>query len=136
MNDKPFLDTNILIYAFAADDLRTAVAESLVRAGGTVSVQVLNEFVNVCRRKFDRVWRDVMAMLGVLDVLLGAPLPVTVETHRRGLQLARDYGFQFYDALIVSAALGGGCTLLYSEDLQDGHRVDGLLIRNPFRAIV
>jgi predicted nucleic acid-binding protein len=39
----------------------------------------------------------------------------------------------FWDALIIDAAIAGGATTLYSEDLQDGLEIDGLTIRNPFR---
>ena len=44
------------------------------------------------------------------------------------------YGYSFDDALIVAAALGAGCTRLLSEDMQDGHRIEGLTIANPFSA--
>ena len=40
--------------------------------------------------------------------------------------------FRWYDSLIVAAALESGAELLYSEDLQDGRRLAGLTIRNPF----
>ena len=45
MNDKPFFDTNVILYAFRQDDTRGPVAETLLAAGGALSVQVLNEFV-------------------------------------------------------------------------------------------
>ncbi|WP_252263399.1 hypothetical protein [Paracidobacterium acidisoli] len=41
-------------------------------------------------------------------------------------------GYQIYDALVIAAALEAGCTTLYSEDMQDGQKIDGLTIRNPF----
>ena len=56
MNDKPFFDTNVILYAFRQDDTRGHVAETLLAAGGTLSVQVLNEFVAVARRKLDKSW--------------------------------------------------------------------------------
>ena len=49
---KPFLDTNILVYAVLSDDTRCPTAELLLATGGTISVQVLNEFANVARGKF------------------------------------------------------------------------------------
>ena len=45
---------------------------------------------------------------------------------------ARDYGFAFYDALIVAAANSAGCTVVYSEGMHDGQRIRELIIRNPF----
>ena len=58
--------------------------------------------------------------------------PVTLETHLRGLELAQRYGFSIYDSMIVAAALLAGCEILYSEDWQDGQRIEGLRIGNPF----
>ena len=52
--------------------------------------------------------------------------------YARGLGVHPQYGFSFYDSLIVAAALEAGCTRLYSEDLQHGQRVDHLTIQNPF----
>ena len=52
--------------------------------------------------------------------------------YRTGLRIQVRYGYSFYDSLIVAAALGAGCTTLYSEDMQDGQRIEGLTIRNPF----
>ena len=49
--DAVFLDTSILIYAFALNDPRSDTAETLLAAGGVISIQVLNEYVNVSRRK-------------------------------------------------------------------------------------
>jgi predicted nucleic acid-binding protein len=43
--------------------------------------------------------------------------------------------FPFWDSLIVAAALHGGATVLYSEDMQTGLTVnDRLTIHNPFDA--
>jgi predicted nucleic acid-binding protein len=59
MNDKPFFDTNVILYAFSQDHTREQVAETLLAAGGALLVQVLNEFVAVARRKLDRRWEEV-----------------------------------------------------------------------------
>ncbi len=59
MNDKPFFDTKVILYAFRQDDTRSHVAETLLAAGGVLSVQVLNEFVAAARRKLDRGWEEV-----------------------------------------------------------------------------
>ena len=49
MNDKPFFDTNVILYAFRQDDARGQVAKALLAEGGALSVQVLNELVAVAR---------------------------------------------------------------------------------------
>ncbi|HEX4077302.1 MAG TPA: PIN domain-containing protein [Rhizomicrobium sp.] len=132
MNAKPFLDTNILLYAFTTGVPRSARAEALLEEGGTVSVQVLNEFVNVSRRKLRRPWQDIEDALGVLKTLLDAPLPLTLDLHETAIGLARDHRISFYDGLIVAAASRAGCRVLYSEDLRDGRELIGVTVRNPF----
>jgi predicted nucleic acid-binding protein len=43
-------------------------------------------------------------------------------------------GFSFCDALIISAAISGGASILYSEDLPHEQAINGLKIINPFLA--
>jgi predicted nucleic acid-binding protein len=138
MNDKPFFDTNVILYAFrgtlSPGDTRSQVAEALLAAGGALSVQVLNEFVAVARRKLNKSWEEVRRALAILRFLCPKPLPLTVETHDRALYIAERYGYSIFDSLIISAALDAGARTLYSEDMQDGQTIDGLTIRNPFQA--
>jgi predicted nucleic acid-binding protein len=129
-----FLDTNILIYAVAQNDPRAIAAETLLTGGGIVSVQVLNEFVSVARRKLGMTWKEVKEFLNVIHVLCPAPVPISMETHKAALAVAEKYGYNIYDALMAAAALQAGCQILYSEDLQDGQIINRqLTIRNPFR---
>src|SRR5580704_728326 len=85
MNDKQFFDTNVILYAFRHDDARGKVAETLLAAGGVLSVQVLNEFVAVARRKLDKSWEEVRRALHILRVFCPEPVPLTVETHERAM---------------------------------------------------
>jgi predicted nucleic acid-binding protein len=133
MPDKAFLDTNLLIYAVLGEDTRSARAEELLAAGGTISVQVLNEFVSVARRKLQRPWIDVKAALQWICILCPDPVSLTIGIHKDALKIAERYGFQIYDALIVASALEADCDVLYSEDLPNGQVLEGrLTIRNPF----
>jgi predicted nucleic acid-binding protein len=132
MSGKPFLDTNIVVYAFSANDPRSEKAEALVAAGGVISVQVLNEFVNVSRRKYRRDWEEIQKALYALKTLLEPPLPLTIEIHDVAIEIARDYRYRFYDSLIIAAALRAECSSLYSEDLQHGQKIGALMISNPF----
>jgi predicted nucleic acid-binding protein len=133
MSDRPFLDTNILVYAIGDDAERTPRAEALLRQGGVISVQVLNELAAVAYRKLKMSWAEVTDALTALRTLCGAPAALTIETHEHALRLASEYGFHIYDALIVAAALEAGCSELYSEDLRDGQAIGGrLTVRNPF----
>lgn len=133
MPAKAFFDTNVLIYAVAQDDRRSTQAEELLASGGVLSVQILNEFASVARRKILMSWSDVTEALDAFRVLCPSALPITIEMHEAALKIAEKHGYNIYDALVVCAALEAGCTTLYSEDLQDGQTIDGkLTIRNPF----
>lgn len=133
MSANAFFDSNVLIYLTSPEPLKAARARALVNAGGTVSVQVLNEFVNVCRRKFGRPFHDIREALRNIRQLCTV-LPLDIQTHERGLAIAERYQFKLYDSLIIASAQLAGCATLYTEDLQHGQSVDGLTIRNPFTA--
>jgi predicted nucleic acid-binding protein len=133
MSGRVFFDTNIFVYAIVQGDARADDAEALVAKGGTVSVQVLNEFAAVARRKTNMSWSEIQLALESIMILCPDPLPITLDTHTQAVAIAGKYGFSVYDALIVASALEGRCTTLYSEDMQDGQVVEGkLTIRNPF----
>jgi predicted nucleic acid-binding protein len=133
MPDKAFFDTNILIYAFSPQDPRRETALKLLMAGGTISVQGLNEFVNVAARKMKATWTETLTWLQIIQELCETPLPVTMALHHQGLKIAQATGYDIYDSLMLAAALEDSCTIFYSEDMQDGHVIDTLTIQNPFR---
>lgn len=134
MNDKSFLDTNIVLYAFRQGDSRNLKAEALLAGGAVLSVQVLNEFAAVARRKLNKSWQEVRHALAILRVFCAEPAPLTVTTHESALQIAERYRYSIYDGMIIATALEAGCNMLYSEDLQDGQVIESsLTIRNPFK---
>ena len=128
-----FFDTNVLVYIASGRTEKADRAERLVRDGGTVSVQVLNEITNVARRKMRLSWDETGAFLSLIRGLLPVE-PVTLITHETGLALAQRYRLSIYDAMIVASALLADCDRLWSEDMQDGLVIDGRLrIVDPFR---
>ncbi len=130
---QAFFDTNVLLCLVGSDPARADRAESLLAAGGTISVQVLNEFASVASRKQRMPWAEIEDTLATVRSICHVE-PLTVEGHETALRLARGHGFSFYDAMIVASALLAGCEMLYSEDLQHGRRVERrLAINNPFR---
>ncbi len=134
MSAKSFFDSNVLIYAMVSGDSRRERAQQLVAQGGVISVQVLNEFVAVARRKMRMPWEDVIDALDAVRILFPSPMAITVDTHEAALKIAQQYGFGIYDALVVAAAIEAKCSTLYSEDLQDGQVIEErLTIRNPFQ---
>jgi predicted nucleic acid-binding protein len=127
-----FYDTNILVYLASGDVNKAEAAERAIDLGGAISVQVLNEFVLVARRKMGFSWEEIHAFLTTIRALL-TTIPLTIEIHDKGLLLAERYSFRVYDAMIVAAALSGDCDVLFTEDLQDGMQIEGLTIVNPLK---
>jgi len=129
---RPFLDTNVLVYAVLSDDPRRERAEEALLAGGVVSVQVMNEFANVARRKLGWDWPAVEAALDLIERQCRPVRPLSLATHRTAIGLSRDHGLSIYDGLLVAAALEAGCDRLLTEDLQAGRAFGALVVTNPF----
>lgn len=134
MRDSFFFDSCVLIYTLAKGDHRKRRADELIAAGGVISVQVLNEFASVARRKLFMTWEDIAGSSLSLRLLIGHPVPLTLRTHESALGIAQNYGFQIYDCLIIASALEAGCHTLYTEDLQHNQQIEGLQVINPFLA--
>lgn len=132
MTDGAFFDTNVPLYLLGADTVKAGRAEDLLAEGGTISVQVLNEFVAVARRKYATPWHEIEDVVSALKHVCRVE-PLTLATHEGAFALARRYGFPIYDAAIAASALEAGCRVLYTEDFQHGQKLDGLTILNPFR---
>ena len=134
-----FLDTNVFVYSFdEASPGKQATARRLIRDAlrterGVISTQVVQEFLNVAARKFQRplTLSESREYLRVVLVPLCRHFP-SPEFYDRALLLREETGFSFYDALVVAAALESGCSTLLSEDLQHGQTIRGLTVRNPF----
>jgi predicted nucleic acid-binding protein len=129
-----FFDTNIIGYFASINTEKARISARLLKRGGIVSVQVLNEFANFTLRKRE------LTFLEIKDVLLAvrstcAVVPLSVETHDRALLIAERHRLHLYDAMIIAAALLAGCATLYTEDMHDGLSIDGLTIRNPYAGL-
>lgn len=133
---RSLLDTNVLVYADAADDpLRQRRAIELItslRAAGSavLSTQVLQEYVNVALRKLHLPQALIRERLGFYRRF--ELVPTSAELIAGGLDLHVLHGLSFYDALIVQAAIASGCQRVLSEDMQHGARFGGVRIENPF----
>jgi predicted nucleic acid-binding protein len=128
----PFVDTNVLLYLLSDDQEKADRAEALLADRVVISVQVLNEFADVARRKMALDWPTVEQALADLRRFADVR-PLTLATHEIGIALASRYRTSIYDAMIAAAALEAGCTRLLSEDFSDGQRFERrLTVRNPF----
>ena len=126
-----FADTNVLVYLISEDASKARTAAEILKAAPFISVQVLNEFVSVARRKHKKSWDDIHDVLDFVKT--ECPLvALTVETHERAIGLAESSLLDIYDACIVAAAEIAGCGVLYTEDLNHGQRIGGVTVHNPF----
>ena len=134
-----FLDTNIFVYTFDRREptkqarSRALVERALGTGDGVASFQVVQEFLNVALRRFERPLSDEQALRYLREVLdpLCSVFP-TISLYETALSIHRRWRFSFYDSLIVAAALESNCRVLYSEDLQDGQEIESLTVVNPF----
>ncbi len=150
MSARIFLDTNTLVYLLegkvpaAGITLTQAELEAnrkgditlglFEHEGLFVGVQVLSELCNVVlRRKFD--WSKTKELLRMLEVLCMEVVPLTLAVHKCGIGIRDKYKLQFFDSMMLAAALEAGCDTFYSEDMQDGQVIEQTMtIKNPFKA--
>jgi predicted nucleic acid-binding protein len=134
MNDNVFLDSNILVYSYSNSEIqKQEIARRLIAdSNSLISTQVLQELCNIVTRKFKFSYEQ--AATAIKESCQNNSLHInTGDTILQACQIAGRYAFSFFDSLIVAAALEGGCTVLYSEDMQDGQIIEGkLTIKNPF----
>jgi predicted nucleic acid-binding protein len=137
MPARSFFDTNVLIYAddqaAPAKQKRALelVAEHRRAKTGVVSLQVLQEYFVTVTRKLQvdaSIVRRKVELLAEFDV--AAP---EVADILAAIDLHRLHSFSFWDALILRAAKQAGCSVLFSEDMQNTREIDGVRIVNPFQ---
>ena len=138
--ERFFLDTNIFVYTFdqhskaKRDQASRLVAEALDSRRGIISYQVVQEFLNVATRKFTSPLPVTEAQLYLARVLMPLCEVFPDSTlYSEALSISSEAGLSFYDSLIIASAITGRCETLWTEDLQDGRRIRGIEIRNPFR---
>lgn len=134
MSDNFFLDTNVLVYLYSNDepDKKAAAMALFESCIPIISTQVLSELANTLKRKFNLSDEDVIRVIEQVQNAC-VVIPVVTETITQALTLAKKYQYAYYDSLILASALATHCSVLFTEDLQDGQRIEtALTIRNPF----
>jgi predicted nucleic acid-binding protein len=132
-----FIDSNVLVYLFDAAGRKRDIADGIVnealQEGGAISFQVVQEVLNTMTRRDYIPSAEPDMLRTVRDLLLPLwTINPSEELYSRAISVHDRYRYSFYDSLIIAAALQAACTRLYSEDMQDGQRIEGLTIVNPF----
>jgi predicted nucleic acid-binding protein len=131
---KAFVDTNILIYLYSGTDeqKRRRAYLMLNQYDCQISTQVLNEFSNVCIRKWkspmENIRRSIDKICSYCDISY-----IDESTIAYALEVHEKYKYSYYDSLIIASAFERDCQYLFSEDMSDGQILGGrLTIRNIF----
>ena len=135
MNDRAFLDTNILIYLYSQEESnKPRVAQNILNSYYcVVSLQTLNELSNVWAKKYYWDSNKIISHLNNIDLICDELLPITRKNINYALKLKDIYQYSYYDCLILSSALEGHCKVIFTEDMKSGQIIEGgLLITNPF----
>ena len=138
MNDKVFLDTNILIYLYSESESgkRNAACQSLNIYDCITSIQALNEASNVWGRKYGWSGEKIKNHLDNIETVCDEIVLIQKNTIKKALELKDDYGYSYYDCLMLASALEYKCGIILTEDMSNGQIIDGeLKIINPFKGI-
>jgi predicted nucleic acid-binding protein len=135
---RVFFDTNILIYLF--DDSASAKREralELYRDAAlhdaiVMSAQILNEFFTVALRNPVRTMSIEAAERAVRNFAKFPLVSLDAELTLKAIERVKKSQLNFWDALVIEAALRGGADVLYSEDMHHGMDFDGVRLVNPF----
>lgn len=137
--DKVFVDTNVLVYAYDIDAGRKhiialSIMKDLWQSGlGILSIQTLQEFFVTVTGKIASpletpVAKEIIKKLSKWDIITN-----DMEIVLEAIDLHDRYKFSFWDSLIVASVLAGGAKAILSEDLSDAQTIKGITIKNPFK---
>jgi predicted nucleic acid-binding protein len=139
MSARFFLDTNVFVYAFdSRTPAKARTAAQLIRRGvdggeGIISYQVVQEFFNIALCRFTQPMTSSEAeqyLISVFRPLLA--VHSSPALYLDALRISGKHHIGWYDALILAAAIEAHCVTLYSEDFQDGRKLENVTIKNPF----
>jgi len=138
MNDKIFIDTNILVYAHDRSSgkkyeiSKTIVEKLWVGRNGVLSTQVLQEFFYIVTKKIISPLSISKAKEIVEKLLYWQIVVNDGQIILQTIDLCRKYKYSFWDSLIIQSAISAKANLLLTEDLQSGQIIEGVKILNPF----
>jgi predicted nucleic acid-binding protein len=136
ISEKVFLDTNILVYTLDNGDKkkqkrsRQLLREAVESNRGVISTQVLQEFYVATTKKLELeplVAKECIHQFHHLETIL-----ITPQLISEAIDCSILNRISFWDSLIVVAAESAQCSLLWSEDLNDGQTIRGVRIKNPY----
>ena len=137
MNDKVFVDTNILMYAHdesAGEKHQRAkvILEQLWESGRpALSIQVLQELCVNLRRRISPPLTDEKIRWFIEDYFSWEVVIPEPKFILEAMDIEDHYKISFWDALIICSAENCGATVLYSEDFSNRQRYGSVQVINP-----
>jgi predicted nucleic acid-binding protein len=123
-----------LMYCYSTTDPRKQnIARALSSVENTcISTQVINETANVLSKRYNIPWNDIANLVTDFEInfIVHRLEPTEIK---KACGIAATYGFSFFDSLMIASAIECDCSILYSEDMNNGQVIEGKLkIINPF----
>lgn len=140
MNERLFLDTNILVYAYdKSHPQKSQIAQSLILEGIendslVLSTQVLSEFFVTVTQKTQTRMTAKAAKKEIELFRVAEIAELDFETIRSAIDIHIKSRISYWDSLIIVTAQMAQCTYLMTEDLNDGQAFGTLHVKNPFLA--
>lgn len=132
MNANFFVDSNVVLYAFDNATSKNEIVFDLIKKKPVISTQVIMESINVCIKRF-KLSREIAYQNGINLIDTCSLTLIDETTLLSSFKISLRYQFSHWDSLIISSALQNNCSILFSEDLQDGQIIEKkLTIINPF----
>ena len=133
-----FVDTNVVVYSRDATDA-TKHARALMwmdhlwkEQCGAISYQVLQEYYVTVTQKLKPGLAKSAARQDVSALLAWRPITIDEPVLKTAWSVQDEFGFSWWDSLIVAAAKFAGCDYLLTEDLQHEQDLGGIKTLNPF----
>jgi len=133
MSDKIFIDTNVFVYSYLKNPKKEEDYKKHLKAKELlgsfrsdnqvfISTQVCNEYYSaLLKNKIENF--DIQSSLSDLVKKVNVA-SISKDTVLNSFAIKNRYDFSYWDSLILSSALENGCTILYSEDMQDNQLIN------------
>ena len=135
MKDKVFIDTNVLIYLYSADESnkRNKVISIFDKYNCVTSTQTINEFCNVCIKKMHKNTKDITAAINEIMNVCRLEM-VGIDVINSALKLHSRYNYSYFDCLMLASAINSECKYIFTEDMADEQIInEKLTIKNMFK---
>jgi predicted nucleic acid-binding protein len=137
MSGRAFVDTNVFIYLYSEDEAKKQeIAQKAInKYECIISTQVLNEFSNICIKKLCKKPEEVELAIDEIKKQCNI-LILRTEDIKHALNIHKNFGYNYYDCLMIVSALNSDCDYLLTEDLANGQIIGNkLTIVNIFRTL-